>query len=217
MLVNMLRFSFLVVIVSTWVPLITPSSLWAGQSGSQLFGGTPTERSRLWDSSDFVHVVGTKRSSDKEDELAVTLRIDDGFHINANPASLPYLIPTSLALVGITPLRIAYPVASRFKPNFANEPLDVYEGTIVRERSVLAAGTILTGSTPVYDLVRGEIYQRGAGSPLEIPAGAVVVPGARAVQNDRGRNWGLSLYAAVIVKYRDEKTEAAVQLEDYLR
>ena len=93
----------------------------------------------------------------------------------------------------------------------------VYEGTIVRERSVLAAGTILTGSTPVYDLVRGEIYQRGAGSPLEIPAGAVVVPGARAVQNDRGRNWGLSLYAAVIVKYRDEKTEAAVQLEDYLR
>jgi hypothetical protein len=131
MLVNMLRFSFLVVIVSTWVPLITPSSLWAGQSRSQLFGGTPTERSRLWDSSDFVHVVGTKRSSDKEDELAVTLRIDDGFHINANPASLPYLIPTSLALVGITPLRIAYPVASRFKPNFANEPLDVYEGTIV--------------------------------------------------------------------------------------
>src|SRR6266567_1825516 len=93
----------------------------------------------------------------------------------------------------------------------------VYEGTIVRERSVLAAGTILTGSTPVYDLVRGEIYQRGAGSALEIPAGAVVVPGARAVQNDRGRNWGLSLYAAVIVKYRDEKTEAAVQLEDYLR
>jgi 2,3,4,5-tetrahydropyridine-2-carboxylate N-succinyltransferase len=93
----------------------------------------------------------------------------------------------------------------------------VYEGTIVRERSVLAAGTILTGSTPVYDLVRGEIYQRSAGSPLEIPAGAVVVPGARAVQNDRGRNWGLSLYAAVIVKYRDEKTEAAVQLEDYLR
>ncbi|HLA10179.1 MAG TPA: 2,3,4,5-tetrahydropyridine-2,6-dicarboxylate N-succinyltransferase [Pyrinomonadaceae bacterium] len=93
----------------------------------------------------------------------------------------------------------------------------VYEGTIVRERAVLAAGTILTGSTPVYDLVHGEIYQRKAGKPLEIPAGAVVVPGSRAIRNDRGREWGLSLYTAVIVKYRDEKTATAVQLEDYLR
>ena len=93
----------------------------------------------------------------------------------------------------------------------------VYEGTIVRERAVLASGTILTGSTPVYDLVRGEIYQRKADGPLEIPAGAVVVPGARAVTTDRGREWGLSLYAAVIVKYRDEKTDTAVRLEDYLR
>ena len=93
----------------------------------------------------------------------------------------------------------------------------VYEGTIVRERAVLASGTILTGSTPVYDLVRGEIYQRSSATQLEIPPGAVVVPGARAVNNERGRAWGLSLYAAVIVKYRDEKTEASVQLEDYLR
>ena len=93
----------------------------------------------------------------------------------------------------------------------------VYEGTIVRERAVLAAGTILTGSTPVYDLVREEVYQRTAERPLEIPAGAVVVPGARAATSERGREWGLSLYAPVIVKYRDEKTDRAVQLEDYLR
>jgi 2,3,4,5-tetrahydropyridine-2-carboxylate N-succinyltransferase len=93
----------------------------------------------------------------------------------------------------------------------------VYEGTIVRERAVLATGTVLTGSTPVYDLVRNEIYQRKANAPLEIPAGAVVVPGARAIKNEPGRSWGLSLYAAIIVKYRDEKTDAAVQLEDYLR
>lgn len=93
----------------------------------------------------------------------------------------------------------------------------VYEGTIVRERAVLAAGTILTGSTPVYDLVRETIYQRNADGPLEIPAGAVVVPGSRAVQSKRGREWGLSIYAAVIVKYRDAKTDRAVQLEDYLR
>ncbi|HEV2836854.1 MAG TPA: 2,3,4,5-tetrahydropyridine-2,6-dicarboxylate N-succinyltransferase [Pyrinomonadaceae bacterium] len=93
----------------------------------------------------------------------------------------------------------------------------VYEGAIVRERAVLASGTILTGSTPVYDLVHGEIYQRKAGRALEIPAGAVVVPGSRAVQTAKGREWGLSLYAAIIVKYRDEKTDTAVQLEDYLR
>src|SRR5258708_3702344 len=93
----------------------------------------------------------------------------------------------------------------------------VYEGTIVRERSVLAAGTILTGSTPVYDLVREEIYPRTAHSPLEIPAGAVVVPGSRSVRGECGLAWGLSLYAPVIVKYRDEKTERALQLEDYLR
>ncbi|MBA2705339.1 MAG: 2,3,4,5-tetrahydropyridine-2,6-dicarboxylate N-succinyltransferase [Blastocatellia bacterium] len=93
----------------------------------------------------------------------------------------------------------------------------VYEGTIVRERAVLAAGTILTGSTPVYDLAREKIYQRTPEAPLEIPAGAVVVPGARNVRSEAGRAWGLSLYAPVIVKYRDEKTDASVQLEDYLR
>jgi len=93
----------------------------------------------------------------------------------------------------------------------------VYEGAIVRERAVLASGTVLTGSTPVYDLVRGEVYQRGVDGPLEIPAGAVVVPGSRAVTTERGRAWGLSLYAAIIVKYRDEKTDTAVRLEDYLR
>ena len=93
----------------------------------------------------------------------------------------------------------------------------VYEGAVVRERAVLASGTILTGSTPVYDLVRGEIYQRTADGPLEIPVGAVVVPGSRTVTGERGRAWGLSLYAAIIVKYRDEKTDTAVRLEDYLR
>jgi len=93
----------------------------------------------------------------------------------------------------------------------------VYEGAIVRERAVLASGTIVTGSTPVFDLVRDQIYRRSADSPLEIPAGAVVVPGSRAIQTEKGREWGLSLYAPVIVKYRDEKTDAATQLEEALR
>lgn len=93
----------------------------------------------------------------------------------------------------------------------------VYEGVIVREKCVLASGVILTGSTPVFDLVRGEIYKKTAEKPLEIPAGAVVVPGARQVTNEIGKNWGLSLYAPVIVKYRDDKTDAATKLEDYLR
>src|SRR5256886_6036273 len=93
----------------------------------------------------------------------------------------------------------------------------VYEGAIVRERAVLASGTIITGSTPVFDLVRDQIYRRTAVAPLEIPAGAVVVSGSRAIQTEKGREWGLSLYAPVIVKYRDEKTDAATQLEEALR
>jgi 2,3,4,5-tetrahydropyridine-2-carboxylate N-succinyltransferase len=93
----------------------------------------------------------------------------------------------------------------------------VYEGTLVREGAVLAAGTILTGSTPVYDLPRGLVYRSAEESPLEIPPGAVVVPGSRAIEKGAGREWGLSLYAAVIVKYRDEKTNQAVKLESSVR
>jgi len=99
----------------------------------------------------------------------------------------------------------------------------VYEGVIVGRGAVLAAGTILTGSTPVYDLVRQAVYRREPGStpeetkPLRIPPGAVVVPGSRAVTIGRGRELGVSLYTPVIIKYRDEKTDQAVRLEDLLR
>jgi 2,3,4,5-tetrahydropyridine-2-carboxylate N-succinyltransferase len=93
----------------------------------------------------------------------------------------------------------------------------VYEGTLVRTRAVLGAGTILTRSTPLYDLVRGEIYRGSAEKPLEVPEGAVVVPGSRAVTKGKGTEWGLSLYAPVIVKYRDEKTDHGTELEDWLR
>jgi 2,3,4,5-tetrahydropyridine-2,6-dicarboxylate N-succinyltransferase len=93
----------------------------------------------------------------------------------------------------------------------------VYEGAIVKTRAVLAAGTILTGSTPLYDLPNGRIITPAAGQPLVVPAGAVVVPGARAVTSDRGREWGLSLATPVIVKYRDEKTDARTELESWIR
>jgi 2,3,4,5-tetrahydropyridine-2-carboxylate N-succinyltransferase len=93
----------------------------------------------------------------------------------------------------------------------------VYEGTIVRRKAVLAPGTILTGATPLYDLVNGGALHATDGEPLVVPEGAVVVPGSRAVSHWRGKESGLSLYTPVIVKYRDEKTEAKVQLEDLLR
>ncbi len=93
----------------------------------------------------------------------------------------------------------------------------VYEGTIVRKGAVLAAGAILTRGTPVYDLVRGEVLRATADHPLIIPEAAVVVPGSRAVSKGKGQEWGLSVYAPVIVKYRDEKTDLSTALEDLLR
>jgi 2,3,4,5-tetrahydropyridine-2,6-dicarboxylate N-succinyltransferase len=93
----------------------------------------------------------------------------------------------------------------------------VYEGTIVREKAVLAPGTILSGGTSVFDLVRDAVYRREDGRPLEIPAGAVVVPGVRPVRSGPGARAGVGLYAPVIVKYRDEKTEIAIKLEELLR
>ncbi|HET9360309.1 MAG TPA: 2,3,4,5-tetrahydropyridine-2,6-dicarboxylate N-succinyltransferase [Vicinamibacterales bacterium] len=93
----------------------------------------------------------------------------------------------------------------------------IYEGAIVKRRAVLASGTIITGSTPVYDLPNGRIIKPEPGQPLVIPEGAVVVPGARQVTVGAGREWGLSLATPVIVKYRDEKTDARTELERWIR
>jgi 2,3,4,5-tetrahydropyridine-2,6-dicarboxylate N-succinyltransferase len=93
----------------------------------------------------------------------------------------------------------------------------IYEGTQVGARAVLGSGVILTRSTPLFDTVRGEIYRAADGEPLRVPEGAVVVPGARAITKGKGAEWGLSLYTPVIVKYRDEKTDRGVELEDLLR
>jgi 2,3,4,5-tetrahydropyridine-2,6-dicarboxylate N-succinyltransferase len=97
----------------------------------------------------------------------------------------------------------------------------IYEGTLVRARAVLGAGTILTRSTPLYDLVKGEVYCATKDAPLEVPENAVVVPGSRAVKKrptqGQAKDWDLSLYTPVIVKYRDEKTDKGIELEDWLR
>jgi len=93
----------------------------------------------------------------------------------------------------------------------------IYEGTLVRARAVLGAGTILTRSTPLYDLVRGAVYRASGDKPLEVPENAVVVPGSRAVHRGKAAEWGVSLYTPVIVKYRDEKTEQGIELEEWLR
>jgi 2,3,4,5-tetrahydropyridine-2,6-dicarboxylate N-succinyltransferase len=93
----------------------------------------------------------------------------------------------------------------------------VYEGTIIKRRAVLGTGTMLNRSTPVYDLVKSCVYSAGADGPLIIPENAVVVPGSRPISKGPGKDWGLSLYTAVIVKYRDATTDARVELEDLLR
>src|SRR4051812_2134893 len=93
----------------------------------------------------------------------------------------------------------------------------IYEGAIVKARAGIAAGTVLTGSTPVYDLVRGEIIKPTAERPLIVPEGAVVVPGGRAVTHGKGVEWGLSLATPVIVKYRDSRTDTRTELETWIR
>jgi len=93
----------------------------------------------------------------------------------------------------------------------------IYEGAVIKSRSVIAAGTVLTGSTPVYDLPNSRIIKPEIGQPLVIPEGAVVVPGARAVTVGAGRDWGLSLATPVIVKYRDDRTDTRTELETWIR
>ena len=93
----------------------------------------------------------------------------------------------------------------------------VYEGAIIKRRAVLASGTIITGSTPIYDLPNERIIQAAAGEPLIVPEGAVVVPGTRPVTAGKGREWGLAVATPVIVKYRDEKTSARTALESWIR
>ena len=93
----------------------------------------------------------------------------------------------------------------------------IFEGMLVRAGAVLGAGTILTRSTPLYDLVKGEVYRATADAPLEVPENAVVVPGSRAVRKGQAADWNVSLYTPVIVKYRDEKTDRGIELENWLR
>ncbi len=93
----------------------------------------------------------------------------------------------------------------------------VYEGTLVLRGAVLGAGTILTRSTPVYDIVREQVYRSTPEASLIIPENAVVVPGSRAISKGKAADWGLSVYTPVIVKYRDDKTRTSIELEDLLR
>lgn len=93
----------------------------------------------------------------------------------------------------------------------------VYEGVMIRNRAVLGTGVILNASTHVYDLVNGIVIKPKAGEPLEIPANAVVIPGSRSIESPFGREHGLSISTPLIVKYRDEKTDAKTALEDALR
>jgi 2,3,4,5-tetrahydropyridine-2-carboxylate N-succinyltransferase len=93
----------------------------------------------------------------------------------------------------------------------------IFEGVVVKTRAVIGAGTVITGSTPLYDLPNGRIIRPDEGAPLVVPEGAVVVPGARQVTVGEGAAWGLSLATPVIVKYRDAKTDTRTELERWIR
>ena len=93
----------------------------------------------------------------------------------------------------------------------------VYEGAVIKRRAVLASGTILTASTPIYDITNGAIIKAAPGEPLVVPEGAVVVPGSRPIQSGHGKDWELSVATPIIVKYRDEKTSARTALEEWIR
>ena len=117
-----------------------------------LAASTDNGNHRFADSGDYVHIVGLLRTT-AEDKIVVTLRVDRGFHINANPASQPYLIPTTLTFIDAEPLKITYPPSTPFKPAFADEPLDVYEGAVVIaaffSRGVLEKGSSLHATVTV--------------------------------------------------------------------
>jgi 2,3,4,5-tetrahydropyridine-2-carboxylate N-succinyltransferase len=93
----------------------------------------------------------------------------------------------------------------------------IYEGAVIKRRAVIGAGTVLTGSTPLYDLPNGRVIRPAEGQPVVVPEGAVVVPGARAVTVGAGAGWGLSLATPVIVKYRDDRTDTRTELERWIR
>ena len=93
----------------------------------------------------------------------------------------------------------------------------IYEGAVIKRGAVIGAGTVMTGSTPLYDLPNGRVIKPAEGQPIVVPEGAVVVPGARAVTVGAGAEWGLSLATPVIVKYRDDKTDTRTELERWIR
>lgn len=129
----------------------------------------PPPQSEFGDSSDFVHIVGIAQTD--QDKLIVTLRIDDGFHINANPASLPYLIPTTLNITGATPLSVLYPRSRRFKPKFSDGAIDVYEG-VVHIVAAFRPG-VLTGEPPL----AGSLTAQACTDEICFPPADLPLPG----------------------------------------
>jgi len=130
--------------------------------------GANSETSRLADTRDFVHVIDVRQSATNDDELVVTLRIDPGFHINANPASFAELIATRLAFVGVEPTRIVYPHPTRFKPKFVDEWIDVYEGTITIS-ALFPNGTLSQTSIPQGTVAAQACTDEVCLPPAELP------------------------------------------------
>jgi len=176
--------------------------------GSSIRDGTFIGRGVICMPPMFVNVgayVGENTMIDSHALVGSCAQVGRGCHISAGAQIGGVLEP-----VGAMPVIIEEDV-------MVGGNCGVYEGTIVKRRAVLGTGTILNRSIPVYDLVRDAVYTATDAAPLIIPEEAIVVPGSRAVAQERGAKWNLSLQCAVIVKYRDAKTDARVNLEDMLR
>lgn len=189
-------------------PLSTASDVRIVPGGSSVRDGAYLGRGVICMPPMYVNIgayIGDGSMVDSHALIGSCAQIGSGVHVSAGAQIGGVLEP-----VGALPVIVENDV-------LIGGNTGLYEGAVVKRRAVIGAGTVLTGSTPIYDLPGERIIRPVEGEPTVVPEDAVVVPGARAVTGGAGPAWGLSLATPVIVKYRDDRTDARVELETWLR